>query len=751
MRKQTGIHILSTLLCLAGAAVASAQAPANLTVTKATNKEVDLTWTSTATSFNVQRRQLGGSYTTIANVTTAQYNDTTIDAYQAYQYQVVAGSSAASNSVTVGPPPAGFNNVAPAPSVAGSPVSSYGKDLSMTLDGNGDPAFAFIFEDPTQSGDSSTSQLLFRSWNRAQYTWNPLVTVGVVGDVASTLYNSTAIAYDPSNSTYVLASDFETASGDGVRLYVSTDGGLTWTDQQNYTSTQEEFYGPSVALKNGNIYFAVIEDTAGLRFYSGPLSSINSLTQKNPTKPANTDIAEYGTGVSVAVDSSGDPAVVYWAPDTRSDENYNQVLLFWRPLSSGGPTVVTDSENNQTSVASKLVFNGTNPRIAFYALRNDSPNGEGIHFVRSDDGGTTWQTPVLIPPDGTSTTDYPADMALDSQGNGAIAFGQNGGTGDTTCGNPKLSRSTDLVHWTTCAVADVSITGNFDVYPDSVQVAFGGNDKLYLMWKEQYDNGSGTGVIMYREPPAGASTTPVIQASPSGQPEVSDGASFRSNIVAGSWVTIFGLNFADAPANWDNLDFSNGLPTTLAGIQVTFNGQFAATYYAQSNQVNVQAPTGLSGNVSVQVIKNGVASNVVTATVVDHAPGLFTYSLDNKTFYPAAVFPNGIIVGDPAVAGNSVAKAHPGDIIMLYSTGLGASPGGVLINAAMAFPDTVTVTLSSGSTSVQAAVSGTYLVAPGEYQTNIVVPAGLAPGNYSLVLTTDGASTQSGVILPVTN
>lgn len=730
--------------------VALAQAPSGLTATKATNKEVDLSWTSTATSFTVQRAVLGGSFSAIATVSTAKYTDTTIDPYTAYQYQVTAGNSSPSNQVTVGPPPPGFNDVAATPLVAGSAASGYGMDLSMALDGNGDPAFAFLFVDPNQDTDLTDTQLLFRSWNRAKYTWNPIVTVGIVGDVSSSSYNSTSLAFDPTINTWALVSDFATDTDGGIRVYLSTDGGATWTDKQNYTGST--FYGPSVALMNGNIYLAAIEDTESLQFYSGPVNAGGSAwVKKTPSQPANTDIALFGTGVSLAVDSSGSPAVAYWVADTRSDESYNDILLFWRPLAGPNPVVVTDTENNQSGVAVKLVFSGVNPRIAFFAQRNDADFGVGDHVSVSNDGGNTWLPPVVIPPDGHSSTDYPFDLALDSQGNAAFAFGQNSGSGDAMCGNPKVSRSSDFSHWNTCAAADVSITGGFDVYPSAVQAGFGGNNKLYLMWSETSDNGSGVGLLLYREPPTGALTAPVIQAPPSGQPEVGDGASFRPSIVSGSWVTVFGANFADAPGNWSNLDFTNGLPTTLQGMQVKFNGQLAATYYANSTQVNVQAPAGLSGSVTVQVFKDGAPSNAVTANAVAHAPALFSYSVDNKTFYPAAVYPSGTIVGDPAVAGNSVAKARPNDIIELFSTGLAASPAGQVIQSPIGFPDPVTATLTLGTTTVPCSVLGTFLVAAGEYQTNIQLPSTIAPGNYSLVLSTDGASTQPGVMVPVTN
>ncbi|MCU1234514.1 MAG: Fibronectin, type domain protein, partial [Candidatus Solibacter sp.] len=40
-------------------------------------------------------------------------------------------------------------------------------DLSMVLDGNGDPAMAFIFYDPNADSVPIDTRIEFRSWNRA--------------------------------------------------------------------------------------------------------------------------------------------------------------------------------------------------------------------------------------------------------------------------------------------------------------------------------------------------------------------------------------------------------------------------------------------------------------------------------------------------------------------------------------------------------------------------------------------------------
>src|SRR5438309_701470 len=84
---------------------ATAQTLSSLTVKAATSKRTDLAWSGTAASYAVQRRILGGSYSTIANVSNSTYSDTQLDAFTAYEYQVTAGT-ATSNAVRVGPPPA---------------------------------------------------------------------------------------------------------------------------------------------------------------------------------------------------------------------------------------------------------------------------------------------------------------------------------------------------------------------------------------------------------------------------------------------------------------------------------------------------------------------------------------------------------------------------------------------------------------------------------------------------------------------
>jgi uncharacterized protein (TIGR03437 family) len=481
---------------------------------------------------------------------------------------------------------------------------------------------------------------------------------------------------------------------------------------------------------------------SGLNYISGPLSQSPTVWTTRQA-PASIGRPNYSANSSLALDNAGNPGVAFWVLAPSGADS--GTLWYWKPAGSGAPVKITDTQNHGEGTAVKLAFSRLNPRVAFWGIRNDSAqgnrDGDGVHFSHSEDGGLTWASPGLVPPDGNSTTDYPFDMALDSTGSAAVAFGQNGNYGDDShhCGNPKLARSTDLTNFTTCSFAPLSVTQGFGVYPAGLQVAFGGNDKLYLLWMEESDEQSNTGIMMYREPPATAITGPSISS-------VVNGATFGPGIVPGSWTTIRGVNLADVTRTWQDADFKgNALPTDLNGTSVKIGGQDAAVYFISPTQINVQAPANLAGNVNVVVSHNGVSSGPATAGAVTTAPGLFTYALGGKT-YPSAVYAGTYtLVGDPALYGQA-AKAKAGDIVALYGTGLGPSPAGSIISSVATFNGTVTATL--GTTNVP--VLGTALVAVGEFQINIQIPS-LPDGEYPLVVKVNGIATQDGVIVPVTH
>ena len=260
-----------------------------------------------------------------------------------------------------------------------------------------------------------------------------------------------------------------------------------------------------------------------------------------------------------------------------------------------------------------------------------------------------------------------------------------------------------------------------------------GTDTLIRIQRLQFSD-----TVVRLDAAGGPANAPVITA-------VVNGASFQPGIVVGSWVTIQGQNLAGVSRTWNAADFGNGaaLPTNLSGVQVSFNGQPAAIYYVSPTQLNVQTPANQSGAVSVQVQYFGT-SNSFSATATQSSPGLFTYQRGSN-LYPAAVYNDtSILVGDPAVGGSGVRKAQPGDIVLLYATGIEPSPAGAALNAPLAVQSQITVTIGPQS----ATVLGAALVYPGEFQINIVVP-NVPDGDNPLKLSVGSQSSQSGVIIPI--
>jgi uncharacterized protein (TIGR03437 family) len=230
---------------------------------------------------------------------------------------------------------------------------------------------------------------------------------------------------------------------------------------------------------------------------------------------------------------------------------------------------------------------------------------------------------------------------------------------------------------------------------------------------------------------------------------INGGSYLPGNVVSGSWVSVKGAGFTDQTMDWSNSDFSKGsLPTTLNGVQVLFNGQPGAVWYliaGTPQQINVQAPANLSGNISVQVIRNGIPSNTVTTTAVPVAPAIFAYTLDGgKTFYPSAVVLDGTRLGDPAIFPGA-RKATAGDHVSLYANSLAPSAAGFVSVSGNTHPVTVTI----GPATFPADFSG--LVAPGEFLINITVPRLPDSGSYPITLQIDGQSSPGGVVFPYTN
>lgn len=199
-------------------------------------------------------------------------------------------------------------------------------------------------------------------------------------------------------------------------------------------------------------------------------------------------------------------------------------------------------------------------------------------------------------------------------------------------------------------------------------------------------------------------------------------------IQPGSWISIFGLNFASSVSTWNG-----NFPTSLAGVSVTINGKPAYLWYISPTQINLQAPDdNATGTVSVQLTTpNGTATGSVALANV--APSLSLFA--NQYVAGEILTPDGSgaygggtydLVGPSRFFSFSTRPVKPGETLVLYGVGFGPTEPSVPAGRAFTStaPTTNPVTITIGGEAAKVLFSG--IVATGLYQINLLVP--VVPG-----------------------
>jgi uncharacterized protein (TIGR03437 family) len=135
-----------------------------------------------------------------------------------------------------------------------------------------------------------------------------------------------------------------------------------------------------------------------------------------------------------------------------------------------------------------------------------------------------------------------------------------------------------------------------------------------------------------------------------------------------SLLTIFGTNFSftDTGIGLTQQNIVSGtLPLQLGDISVYIDNTAVPLLYVSATQINLLVPTNeIAGNVPLRVVRQGLTGPTITLTLVNAAPALFTssdgYALaqDYNAQYATAT---------------AATPAQPGDLLVLYATGLGAT------------------------------------------------------------------------------
>ena len=227
--------------------------------------------------------------------------------------------------------------------------------------------------------------------------------------------------------------------------------------------------------------------------------------------------------------------------------------------------------------------------------------------------------------------------------------------------------------------------------------------------------------------------------------EVVTTSSNEPTIAPNTWIEIHGTNLAQESTTWSSLPasaFATTLPTSLGGVTATVNNKPAAVYYVSPTQVNVLAPVDVAvGQVSTQYGSTAPMS-------INHQ----TYSLaflivDLPQTHVAAVHNsssslNGTLIAPPGeFPGLTTVPAQPGENVSIFATGFGepATPITNQLSGAGALPTTPSITIGG----IPATVTFAGLVAPGEYQFNVMIPTNAPNGDLPLIATYQGNTTQS--------
>lgn len=230
------------------------------------------------------------------------------------------------------------------------------------------------------------------------------------------------------------------------------------------------------------------------------------------------------------------------------------------------------------------------------------------------------------------------------------------------------------------------------------------------------------------------------------KPAISNVFAAGSNITTaapGDIMSVLGTSLSPLGSAVDMAEFT-ALPTTMDGVTVTVGGVKAAIYTVFPVALNIQIPFEVAAGPQPLVVTTaGGASTTFTLTVASAAPSIFVFdaigtaSVDKNSDFSLLTATN---------------KAKVGDIIVIYSTGLGQTTpamatGALVVPPASGFNNTSTVTVTIGGVDAPVIYSIASPGFAGLYQTAVTIPSGVT-GSVPLVLTS-GTAKSNSVNIPV--
>ncbi len=343
----------------------------------------------------------------------------------------------------------------------------------------------------------------------------------------------------------------------------------------------------------------------------------------------------------------------------------------------------------------------------------------------SNGAQTVAVTLTVSAPTAATFTVAPASLSFAATLGGVPAAAQtatitNSGTNDGT-----FTASSNQP-WLTVAPASGTVTGN-GTLALTITANFGTLTAGTYSGIVTVTGGSGT--------PQPVNATFIVSPSTASAPVIQhilNAASYADAAISpGEIISIFGLNLGPVTGVGATLSSTTGLPTTLAGVQVTINGQAAPLLYVQGGQVNTIVPRSVQGvaTTQVSVTFNGVSSPQTSLFVVSASAGAFTLDYSGQG--------QAVVINSTGVVNSLSTPATRGSVVSIYVTGLGVTnpaftDGQIMTaNAPAATQPTVTVGGSQAVINYAGLVAGTIA---GVYRIDVVVPPGTSTGSLPVII-----------------
>lgn len=213
-------------------------------------------------------------------------------------------------------------------------------------------------------------------------------------------------------------------------------------------------------------------------------------------------------------------------------------------------------------------------------------------------------------------------------------------------------------------------------------------------------------------------------------------------LAPGAWAAAYGTGLSASPQSAMAVPF----PTNLQNVQLIVGGRLAPLSFVNSTQINAQIPAELTPGqqFAAVAVVNGTLTLPVTVDVVSAAPpGVLAY-------------PDGSLVafhGADNSYVNANSPAHPGETLVMYVEGMGATNPPVLSGnpaptTAPFAPTVVQPTVAVDSQNAQTTYAGLTPGSVGLYQIDFVVPPTARTGSLNVVVT-QGTATANQTTLPV--